>query len=349
VTAAADRRRIGRTQVEVTRLGFGAAPLGNMLAEVTDAAARAAVRAALDAGIGYFDTAPFYGHGLSEHRLGAALRECAAGPVTLSTKVGRLLRPSRDATTVGPFASTLPFEAVHDYSHDATLRALEDSLQRLGRARADIVFIHDITRKWRGDRFEADYRLSIEGAFRALAGLRSQGVIGAIGVGVNENDTLLRYAADADFDCFMLAGRYTLLDTTALDALLPDCARRGISILLAAPYNSGILATGAVPGAKFWYADAPPEVLARVRRLEAVCARHGVTLQAAATQFPLAHPALAGVVVGCRSAAEATAAAASCAMPIPAALWAEMKAEALLDAAAPVPDASATNTTGRTT
>jgi D-threo-aldose 1-dehydrogenase len=335
--APGQRRRLGRTPVEVTQLGFGAAPLGNMLAEVTDEAARAAVRAALDAGIGYFDTAPFYGHGLSEHRLGAALRECGAGPVVLSTKVGRVLRPARGATTVGPFASTLPFDAVHDYSYDATMRSLEDSLQRLGRGRVDIALIHDVTRKWRGERYEADYRLSVEGAFRALAELRAAGVIGAIGVGVNENDTLLRYGADADFDCFMLAGRYTLLDTSALDALLPDCVRRGISILLAAPYNSGILASGAVPGAKFWYADAPPEVLDRVRRMEALCARHGVALQAAATQFPLAHPALASVVVGCRDAVEVASAADACAAPIPRALWDELMAAGLLDPAAPVP------------
>jgi D-threo-aldose 1-dehydrogenase len=330
-------RRLGRTEVAVTRLGFGAAPFGNLMADVTDESARAAMRAALQAGIGYFDTAPFYGHGLSEHRLGATLRECATGPVVLSTKVGRLLRPAQAARTVGPFTGTLPFDAVHDYSYGGTMRSLEDSLQRLGRARVDIVYIHDMTRKWRGEQYEADYRLSIEGAFRALSELRGAGVIGAIGVGVNENDTLLRYAADADFDCFMLAGRYTLLDTSALDALLPDCVRRGISILLAAPYNSGILASGAVPGAKFWYAEAPPDIMARVQRLEAVCARHGVTLQAAATQFPLAHPALASVVVGCRSAAEVEQAAAAATACIPSALWDELKAEGLLDPAAPVP------------
>ena len=337
MTARIERRRLGRTQVEVTRLGFGAAPLGNLMADVTDASAREAVGAALAVGVAYFDTAPFYGHGLAEHRLGAAMRECGASGVTVSTKVGRLLRPRPGATTVGQFVNIPPFEAVHDYSYDGAMRSLEDSLNRLGRGRVDIVLIHDITRKWRGATYEADYRTSIEGAFRALAELRASGVIGAIGVGVNENDTLLRYARDADFDCFMLAGRYTLLDTTALEALLPECVRRDISILLAAPYNSGILASGAGPGAKFWYDDAPPEVMERVRKMEAVCARHGVALQAAATQFPLAHPALASVVVGCRNAREAATAAASLAAPIPTALWDEMKAEGLIDAAAPVP------------
>jgi D-threo-aldose 1-dehydrogenase len=332
-----DRRKLGRTNVEVTRLGFGAAPLGNLIAPMSDAAAREAVGAAFEAGIGYFDTAPFYGHGLSEHRLGTALREFATRPFRLSTKIGRLLRPAAEATTRGPFAATAPFEVTYDYSYDATMRSLEDSLHRLGRARVDIVLIHDVTRKWRGGDYEASYRQSIEGAFRALAELRGAGTVGAIGVGVNENDTLLRYARDGDFDCFMLAGRYTLLDTSALAELLPVCERKGISVLLAAPYNSGILATGAVAGAKFWYADAPPDVLERVRAMEVVCARHGVSLQAAATQFPLAHPALASVVVGCRAASEVAAAVAACDETVPAALWAELKAAGLLDADALVP------------
>ncbi len=331
------RRKIGRTSLAVSQLGFGAAPFGNLLADVPDAATRAAVDAAFEAGINYFDTAPFYGHGLSEHRLGEALRGRPRDSFVLSTKVGRLLKPRKaQERSTGPFATTLPFDIEYDYSHDGAMRSIEDSLQRLGMARIDIVLIHDVTPRWRGDRLEESYRQSMEGAYKALDRLRSAGTIGAIGVGINEVDILARYARDGDFDCFMLAGRYTLLDTSALPALLPICERKEISVLLAAPYNSGILATGAVPGAKFWYADAPAEVLERVRRMEDLCAHHGISLQAAATQFPLSHPALASVAAGYRSPGEVQIAAASCRARIPDAFWSEMKVSGLVDRNAPV-------------
>ncbi len=338
MSRAERRRKIGRTALEVSELGFGAAPFGNLLADVPDSATREAVDVACAAGISYFDTAPFYGHGLSEHRLGEALRGRPRDSFVLSTKVGRLLRPKRDlGRSPGPFATTLPFDLDYDYSYDGAMRSIEDSCQRLGMARIDIVFIHDVTVKWRGDRFEESYRQSVDGAFRALAELRAAGTIGAVGVGINDVDTLVRYANDADFDCFMLAGRYTLLDTTALPDLMPLCTAKQISILLAAPYNSGILATGAVPGAKYWYADAPPEILDRVRRIEAVCARHGTTLQAAATQFPLAHPAVASVAAGYRSPAEVRTAVAAREAPIPWAFWNELADERLIDSTAPLP------------
>lgn len=338
MSRAAARRRIGRTALEVSQLGFGAAPFGNLLSDVPDAATREAVDVACAADIAYFDTAPFYGHGLSEHRLGEALRGRPRDSFVLSTKVGRLLHPRRDTgRSPGPFATTLPFDIEYDYSYDGVMRSIEDSWQRLGMARIDIAYIHDVTVKWRGERFEESYRTSIDGAFKALAELRAAGTIGAIGVGINEVDTLIRYARDADFDCFMLAGRYTLLDTTALDGLLPLCTDRHISILLAAPYNSGILATGAVPGAKYWYADAPEDILGRVRRIEEVCARHSTTLQAAATQFPLAHPAIASVAAGYRSPAEVRAALAACEAPIPRDFWLELRSERLVDPKAPLP------------
>lgn len=331
-------RRIGRTALAVSALGFGAAPFGNLLAEVSDADVQAATDAAIAGGIRYFDTAPFYGHGLSERRLGDALRRHPRDSYVLSSKVGRRLKPSdAPAPTPGPFAATLPFDIVFDYSRDGALRSVEDSLQRLGLSRLDMVFIHDVTAKWRGEHLEASYREAMEGAHRALVELRAAGAISAIGVGINDVALLERFARDGDFDCFMLAGRYTLLDTTALPTLLPLCVERSISVVLAAPFNSGILVTGARPGAKFWYADAPPEVLATVARMEAVCARHGVPLQAAAVQFPLAHPALASVPAGYRSAAEVRAALAASRHPIPADLWRELKHEGLLDPAAPVP------------
>jgi D-threo-aldose 1-dehydrogenase len=332
----ARRRRIGKTGLAVSQLGFGAAPFGNLIADMPDSAVRSSVDTAFDNGINYFDTAPFYGHGLSEHRLGEALRGRPRESFVLSTKVGRLLKPQASPEkSIGPFATTAPFDILYDYSYDGAMRSFEDSLQRLGMGRIDIVLIHDITPKWAGDMLEERYRQAMSGAYRALEKLRSERVISAIGVGINDVDLLSRFASDGDFDCFMLAGRYTLLDTSALDALLPTCVRKSISILLAAPYNSGILASGAVPGAKFWYADAPADILDRVRKMEAVCAKHGLAIQAAATQFPLAHPALASVAAGYRSPDEVRIAAAACRSEIPAALWSELKSSGLLDERAP--------------
>jgi D-threo-aldose 1-dehydrogenase len=338
MSAAPDQlRAIGRGGLQVSALGLGCGPFGNLLAEVTDADLREAMAASRGAGVRYVDTAPFYGHGLSEHRLGMCLRGLPRDSFVLSTKVGRLLKPDAAARTPGPFASTAPFDIVYDYSHDGTLRSLEDSLQRLSVSRIDIAYIHDVNPKWAGDQLEPRYRQAMEGAYRALDRLRREGVVKAIGVGVNDVGILERFARDGDFDVFMLAGRYTLLDTTALPQLLPLCVARGIAITLAAPLASGILATGAVPGAKFWYADAPPEILERVGRIEAVCARHRTPLRAAALQFPLAHPALASVVVGMRSAEEVAQNAEAMRRAIPPDLWRELRAEKLIDDQAPIP------------
>lgn len=333
------RRPVGRAGLQVSVLGLGCAPFGNLLSDVPDAQLRETVAACRGAGIAHFDTAPFYGHGLSEHRIGECLRGVPRDSFVLSTKVGRLLRPDPAARTPGPFATTLPFDIHYDYSHDAAMRSIEDSLQRLGLARIDIVYIHDVNAKWAGDQLDARYRQAMDGAYRALDRLRAAGTVGAIGVGVNDIDVLLRFAQDGDFDVFMLAGRYTLLDTTALPRLLPLCVKRGIGITLAAPFSSGILATGAVPGAKHWYADAPPEIMDRVRRMEAVCAAHGVTLRAAALQFPLAHPALRSVVAGMRSPQEVVENTEALRLPIPAALWQDLRAQGLIDPEAPVPGA----------
>jgi D-threo-aldose 1-dehydrogenase len=306
--------------------------------EVPAADAGTAVQAALAAGVTYFDTAPLYGHGLSEHRLGEALREVPRDTFVLSTKVGRLLRPARGAQpSDGLFANALPFDYVYDYSRDGTRRSLEDSLQRLGLARVDIALIHDVVPRWHGADYERRFRESMEGAYPALAELRAAGVVRAIGVGVKDWDVCLRYLGAGDFDCVMLAGQYTLLCQDALAELLPHCARAGVDVLLAAPFNSGILATGAVPDARYFYQPASPEILARTRRLETVCRRHGVTLAAAALQFPLAHAAVASVVAGARSRAEVDGNVELVRRPIPPAFWQELKAEGLLPAAAPVP------------
>jgi D-threo-aldose 1-dehydrogenase len=332
-----DRRPVGRAGLQVSVLGLGCAPFGNLLGDVPDAQLRETVAACRGAGIRHFDTAPFYGHGLSEHRIGECLRGVPRDSFVLSTKVGRLLRPDPAARTPGPFSTTLPFDIAYDYSHDGAMRSIEDSLQRLGLSHVDIAYIHDVTPKWAGAELEPRYRQAMDGAYRALDRLRASGVVGAIGVGVNDIDVLMRFARDGDFDVFMLAGRYTLLDTTALPDLFPLCEKRGIGITLAAPLASGILATGAVPGAKFWYADAPPDVMERVRRMEACCARYGVPLRAAALQFPLAHPALRSVVAGMRSAQEVVDNVEAMRLTVPAALWQELRAEGLIDPNAPVP------------
>lgn len=330
---------VGRTELQVSRLGFGAGPFGNLLQASSEPDLRQATDTALAAGLRYFDTAPFYGHGLSEHRLGETLRGVERSRYVLSTKVGRLLKPNPQATTVGPFAGILPFDVVYDYSYDAAMRSFEDSLQRLGVASIDIALIHDINRRWQGDKLEQRYGQAMKGAYKALEKLRREGVVKAIGVGVNDVDILMRCARDGDFDCFMLAGRYTLLDQTSLPELLPECAKRDISILLAGPYNSGILATGAKPGAMFWYSEAPPEIMDRVRRIEAVCARHKVPLAAAALQFPFGHPAMTSVVAGMRSAEEVKQATSWMRVVIPADLWRELRHEKLIDPAAPLPGA----------
>jgi D-threo-aldose 1-dehydrogenase len=332
------RRPLGRTPLTVSVLAFGAAPLGGLYREVSAGDARAAVQGALAAGVTYFDTAPLYGHGLSEHRLGDALREVPRDAFVLSTKVGRLLRPSQGAPPPdGLFANALPFDYVYDYSRDGVRRSLEDSLQRLGLARVDIALIHDVVPRWHGADFERRFRESMEGAYPALAELRAAGIVRAIGVGVKDSDVCLRYLDAGDFDCLMLAGQYTLLCHDALPALLPRCARDGVGLVLAAPFNSGILATGAGPDARYFYQPAPPEILERTRRIEAVCRRHEVPLPAAALQFPLAHPAVTSVVPGARSRAEIDANVELVRRPIPPALWQELKAEALLPEAAPVP------------
>jgi len=331
-------RRIGHTDLAVSLLGVGTAPFGSLARGDSDASVAAGFNELYAAGLRYFDTAPFYGLGLAEHRLGACLRSVDRRSVVISTKVGRLMQPLGGATVPGPSSGAHAFEVAFDYSYGGTLRSLEHSLQRLGTNAVDIVLIHDVNRRWQGDLVEQRYREAMEGAHRALVELRAAGTIKALGVGVNDWSILLRFAADGDFDCFMLAGRYTLLDHGALETFLPDCERRGISVLMAAPFNSGILATGARPGATFFYVEAEAEIMARTRRIEAVCARQGVALAAAALQFPLAHPAVASVVTGMRNAAEAEANLAHCRAPIPAAFWEELKHEGLVAARAPVPE-----------
>jgi len=337
-------RRIGSTSLEVSALGFGGNALGNLYAEIEDAAARDAVVAAHASGVTYFDTAPMYGHGLSERRMGDVLRHLPRDDIVLSTKVGRLLVPYGRVAPPRPtpaqggiFAAELPFLPTFDFSYDATMRSFEDSLQRLGMNRIDILLIHDCDEWSQGPSYAQALRTVEQGALKALEKLKADGVISAFGAGVNQAEACERLMDIGSFDCFMLAGRYTLLEQGALDTFLPRCVAEGVSVILAAPFNSGILVTGAVPDARYDYLPAPADVVARVARIEAICGTHGVPLAAAALQFVLGHPAVVTVIPGSRSRTEAEQNAGWANLPIPAQLWCDLRAEGLLRTDAPVP------------
>jgi D-threo-aldose 1-dehydrogenase len=341
-----EQRRIGRTSLEVSVLGFGGNALGNLYTAIDEGGARDAVRAAHETDVRYYDTAPMYGHGLSERRMGDVLRSLPRDEFVLSTKVGRLLvpygriPPKRPTPREGGiFAAELPFLPTFDFSYDATMRSFEDSLQRLGMNRVDILLIHDCDEWSQGARYADALRTVEHGALKALEQLKAEGTIAAFGAGVNQAEACERLMDIGSFDCFMLAGRYTLLEQGALDTLLPRCVAEGVSIILAAPFNSGILVTGAVLDARYNYLPAPPEVLELVRRIEAVCRGHGVSLPAAALRFVLSHPAVVSVIPGSRSRAEAVQNAAWVQEPTPAALWRDLKSEGLLRDDAPVPAA----------
>ena len=338
---ATDKRPLGRTKLQVTVLGLGTATLGNLYAPVTDADAHDMLTTAFDAGVRFVDTAPFYGHGWSEHRVGEALRGYKRDDIVLSTKIGRLLKPKDPAKGIdgGVFAAVLPFEPVFDYSYDGVMRSVEDSLQRLGMHRIDVLLIHDVDRWTHGSQEASDRRMKevLEGGYKAMVKLRDSGAVGAIGAGLNEWDTCQKLAEASDLDCFLLAGRYTLLEQESLQTFLPLCEKRGIGIFLGGPYNTGVLATGAVPGAYYNYAPAKPDILERVRKIEAVCQRHKVALASAALQFPLAHPAICSVIPGAKTAAEVKRNIATIEAPIPRDFWAELKREKLLAEEAPLP------------
>ena len=321
------RARLGSSGVEVTRLAFGAAPIGNLFTRVADDDARAAVDAAWDAGVRFFDTAPLYGHGLSEQRLGAALRARTRHAYVLATKVGRVLSETAVNDEDG-FVDTPPIGWTYDFSHDATRSSLDSSLARLGVTHVDLLHVHDPD-----DHAEE----ALQGAFPALRRLRDEGVIRAIGAGMNQSALLARFVREADLDCVLLAGRYTLLDQSGLDELLPLCAQRGTSVIAGGVFNSGLLADPS-PRATYDYVPAPPELLERARRLADVCARHGVDLKAAALRFPLAHPAVACVLTGARSAAEMAENARLLGQPIPLALWDDLRREGLLGEHVPTPE-----------
>jgi D-threo-aldose 1-dehydrogenase len=322
----------------VSALALGGAPLGNLYHAVDEAEAQRVVHAAYAAGIRYFDTAPLYGSGLSEMRMGRALAAWPRGDYVLSSKVGWLLEDDAGVTADGPYVDLPGRRRRCDYSRGGTLRSVEASLARLGTDRLDIVYVHDLDERCHGaEGLQHRFREAMHGAFPALAELRRAGVVGAVGLGVNEWQVCELAARETDLDCLLLAGRYSLLDQSALASLLPLCAGRGIGVVIGGAYNSGILASGAVAGATFDYQPADAALMERTRRLEAVCRCHGVPLAAAAIQLPGFHPAVTCVLVGARSAAEVETNAAHFTRAIPPALWAEMKSEGLLPESAPTP------------
>ncbi len=336
------KRRLGRTDLEVTALGFGGAPIGGFRRTIPEAEAQSLLDAAWEGGVRFFDTSPFYGFGRSELRVGHALRQRPREDFVLSTKIGRHMRALRpgEAPPEGMRANGLPgFVPTFDYTYDGVMRSFEQSQLRLGIQHIDVLLIHDIDFWTIGDRdlLEDRFRTVMDSGYRALDELRAAGAIGAIGCGLNETEMCLRFARAGDFDCMLLAGRYTLLEQGALGAFLPYCAARGMSVVIGGPLNSGILAGEVREGATYDYAPAPAPVMEKARRIEAVCRRHDTPLPAAALQFPLAHPAVCSVIPGALARREVEDNLAHLRRPIPAALWQDLRAEGLLDEAAPVP------------
>jgi D-threo-aldose 1-dehydrogenase len=334
-------RKLGRTDVEVTQLGLGGAGLGDLFDIVDDRDADATLRTAWDAGIRYYDTSPWYGRGQSEHRFGRALYRRPCADYVLSTKVGRLFRAVHDAEHFehGYWRGGLTFRHHFDYSYDGVMRSFEDSLQRLGVPRIDLLLIHDLDHGHHGsDASVTAYLTELHnGGWRALTTLKEAGLIRGIGAGINERDMIPRLLDLLDLDFFLVAMPYTLLDTDVLDSDFPLCVARGVGFVVGAPFASGVLATGAVQGARYRYAEATPEVMAKVTRIEVVCDRHNVPLTAAALQFPLGHPSVAAVIPGALLPDHVTRNVAAFRHAIPAAFWAELKHQGLLRADAPVP------------
>ncbi len=333
-----DKRKFGRVDLEVSSFAFGTAPIGNIFREIDETTAEEMVNHAWDAGIRFFDTAPMYGHGLAELRTGHALRWKNRDDYVLASKVGRVLKPKpRAQIDFAPWVNAAPFEMEFDYSYDGTMRAFEDSLQRLGLERMEMCFIHDIDVFTRGADQPEAFRQAMDGSWKALSSLRDQGVVKAIGVGVNEWEVCEAALRERDFDCFLLAGRYTLLEQDALDSFLPLCEARGAAVVVGGGFNSGILATGAVEGAKYNYAPAPAHIMEKVRGIEAVCRDHGVPLPAAALQFVVAHPAIPAFCAGTRTVEQLKQNLDWFSTPIPSAFWADLKERKLLREDAPTP------------
>lgn len=333
------KKQIGKTALHVDTLGFGCAPLGNLYQEIKDEDARAILTSAWQAGFRHFDTAPHYGQGLSERRTGDLLRPCQGKNYVLSTKVGRLLKPAGYAQQRHGFVSPMPFDIHYDYSYDGIMRSFEDSLQRLGLDRIDILYMHDIGRDTHGDANDHHFPIAMKCGYKAMDELRSQGLVKAIGLGVNEYAVCEQALDYGDWDCFLLAGRYSLLEQQSLQTFLPKCQQRNCSVIIGGPYNSGILATG-VKGnttANYNYAPAPQSIIQKVAKIEDACEQYNVTLAAAALQFPLAHPSVASVIPGLGNVSRIQKTIDLFQQKIPLEFWQSLKANGLLDESSPTP------------
>ena len=335
----ASRRDIGKTVLALPVLGLGTAHLGELYAEVPEAESQATLNAAWDAGVRYYDTAAWYGRGLSEHRLGAFLRDKPRAEFQISTKVGRTLHRPKDPTQFNraPWVGGLNFEVKFDYSYDGIMRSYEQALQRLALDTVDALVIHDLDPGYHGDKQATHERQLAYSGINALIALKKSGDIKAFGMGINTNDALEQVASQVDLDFCLIAMPYTLLDQTSLHQGMAALQKRGISVIIGAPFASGILVTGSSGAAQYAYGKAPPEIKAKVRGLEAVCAAHDVALPAAALQFVLAHPNVASVIPGAARPSEVVENLASLAAPIPQAFWSDLKAQGLIMADAPVP------------
>jgi len=334
-----EKVKFGRVDLDVTAFGFGTAPIGNIFREIDEETSDGMIQHAWDAGVRYFDAAPMYGHGLSELRTGQSLRWKNRDDFILSSKVGRVLKPARrQDIDFAPWTNAAPFTMHFDYSYDGVMRSFEDSLQRMALERMDTCFIHDIDVFTRGSEQPEVFEQAMDGAWKALSSLKEQGLIKAIGVGVNEWEVCHSALERRDFDCFLLAGRYTLLEQDSLDKFLPLCEERGAAVVVGGGFNSGILATGAKEGAKYNYAPAPADIMAKVAQIEAVCAEYNVPLPAAALQFVVAHPAVPTFMAGTRTVDQLEQNLKWFSHEIPAQFWVDLKAKGLLREDAPVPE-----------
>ncbi len=325
-------RRLGKTELELTELGFGGSAIANLYHPTAPEDAYGAIVTAWESGIRYFDTAPRYGYGLSERRMGDALRQYPRAEYVISTKVGRLLIPDASPKQRDNFPESLPFREQYDYSYDGVMRSFEHSLQRMGTHYIDILYIHDIGKTTHGDAHAAMLKTVLEGGYRALTELREQKVIRAIGLGVNECDVCLEVMPYTDFDCFMLSGHYTLLKQEALLKLFPACAQRNIAIIAASPYDSGILANGQ----HYNYEVASHQIVRRVSAIQKICDAHQVDLPHAAIQFPLQHPQIVSVVTGARNQEQISLSVNYLQQKVPERLWRALKEAELIDMHAPV-------------
>ncbi len=339
--SAIGQREIGKTGVKVTELGYGSAPLGDLFEDVPEALAQETLQTAWDAGIRYYDTSPFYGHGKSEHRVGNFLRQKPHGDFVMSTKVGRVFTATRDITSFdkGLWNNPLPFNFRYDYSYDGIMRTYEDSLQRLGIHAVELLLIHDLDPFFHNEaQIQAYLHQMFTSGWRALEELKSSGDIQGVGAGVNMMGMIPRFIDMMPLDFFILALPYTLLDQDALDGELPLCEEHDVGIVIGAVFASGILVTGPTETATYRYSPATPEILDKTRRIQVVCERYGVPLAAAALQFPLGHPCVASVIPGAIQPSYIGSNLAYYNHEIPADLWSELKESGLIREDAPTPN-----------